>query len=84
MTCATEKWENCVFVVMLQALILCGHKVPDMKPNTGPEIIFEGISFTREEDTFSSGGIFFKNSGCMKYPGGTQCLKFCEMKKNIQ
>jgi len=39
--------------------MLHGHKVPDMKPDTGPEIIFEGISFTREEQTFSSGGIFF-------------------------
>lgn len=46
MTHATEKWKNCV--VTLQALVLHGHKVPDMKLNRGPEIKFMGISFTRE------------------------------------
>lgn len=38
-----------------------------MKLDTGPEIIFEGISFTREEETFTSGAIFSKNSGCTRY-----------------
>lgn len=34
-------------------------KVPDTKLNTSPETISKGISFTRQEETFSSGGIFF-------------------------
>lgn len=46
-------------MVILQALILYGHKVPDTKLNTSPETISKGISFTRQEETFSSGGIFF-------------------------
>lgn len=58
-------------------LRLCGYfigsnsvwsQVPDVKLNTGPETIFEGISFIREEEeTFSSGGIFLKTSGCIRY-----------------
>lgn len=50
-------------MVILQALILYGHKVPDTKLNTSPETIFKGISFTRLEETVSSGQVFLKTEG---------------------
>lgn len=81
MTHATEKWKNCV--VTLQALVLHGHKVPDMKLNRGPEIKFMGISFTREqEETFLLDGLFFKAVVAQGTSGGTQCLMFCEIEEN--
>lgn len=72
-------------MVILEALILDGHKVRDMKLNTSAETISKGISFTRQEETFSSKGIFKKNQGWWrKEQDEHKCLRLCDIEENVQ
>lgn len=70
-------------MVILQALILYGHKVPDMKLNTSPETILRGFHSLDRRKHFLL-GCFLKKLEVVKGIRLAQCLRFCEIEENVQ